>query len=169
MPPADENIELRSPKVRNIIGKIPPAIIRYGNTVVFFVIAGLIVAGYLFKYPDIKTTPAIIYQLNGNLYANIYLPAGIDTHPNLMQNIQLNTSAISNLKNERMNIIADSISSYTVILNNTAYKILYAKVPVTNIYVEDTAKITATIFLGYKRPIEKLTNSYNFIFNKSKR
>ena len=45
-----DKIELRSEKVRNIIGKIPPMIIRVGISVIFFIIIGLLAGSYFFKY-----------------------------------------------------------------------------------------------------------------------
>lgn len=45
-----DNIELRSEKVRNIIGQMPPFLIRWGNTIlIIIVIILLIVATYFYK------------------------------------------------------------------------------------------------------------------------
>ena len=43
---ADSKIELRSEKVRHIIGEIPSRIVRYGITIITFVILGLLVGAY---------------------------------------------------------------------------------------------------------------------------
>ena len=42
----DNKIELRSEKVRHIIGEIPPRIVRYGITFITFVILGLLIGAY---------------------------------------------------------------------------------------------------------------------------
>lgn len=48
----DNKIELRSEKVRHIIGEIPPRIVRYGITFITFVILGLLIGAYFIPYPD---------------------------------------------------------------------------------------------------------------------
>ena len=49
---ADSKIELRSEKVRHIIGEIPSKIVRYGITIITIVILGLLVGGYFIPYPE---------------------------------------------------------------------------------------------------------------------
>ena len=43
-----EQIELRSEKVRNIIGRIPPLLIRCGIKIITVFLASLAAAGYLY-------------------------------------------------------------------------------------------------------------------------
>ena len=43
-----EQIELRSEKVRNIIGRIPPLLIRCGITIIMVLLASLAVVGYFY-------------------------------------------------------------------------------------------------------------------------
>ena len=50
---ADDKIELRSEKVRHIIGEIPSRIVRYGITIITFVILGLLAGAYFIPYPEI--------------------------------------------------------------------------------------------------------------------
>lgn len=45
---ADDKIELRSEKVRHIIGEIPSKIVRYGITIITIVILGLLGGGILY-------------------------------------------------------------------------------------------------------------------------
>ena len=49
---ADSKIELRSEKVRHIIGKIPSGIVRYGITIITIVILGLLAGAYFIPYPE---------------------------------------------------------------------------------------------------------------------
>jgi len=49
---ADNKIELRSEKVRHIIGEIPSRIVRYGITVITIVILGLLIGTYFIPYPE---------------------------------------------------------------------------------------------------------------------
>ena len=49
---ADSKIELRSEKVRHIIGEIPSRIVRYGITIITIVILGLLTGAYFIPYPE---------------------------------------------------------------------------------------------------------------------
>ena len=49
---ADNKIELRSEKVRHIIGEIPSRIVRYGITIIPIVILGLLIGAYFIPYPE---------------------------------------------------------------------------------------------------------------------
>ena len=46
-----DNIELRSEKVRHIIGQVPPALVRTGTMVITLVVIALAVAFYTICYP----------------------------------------------------------------------------------------------------------------------
>ena len=50
-----ENIELRSESVQEILTRPPKWIVRWGITIVLFVVIILIVGSWFFKYPDIVT------------------------------------------------------------------------------------------------------------------
>ena len=46
-----DNIELRSEKVRHIIGKVPPLLVRTGTVVVTLIVIALSIAFYPIRYP----------------------------------------------------------------------------------------------------------------------
>ena len=46
-----DNIELRSEKVRHIIGQVPPALVRIGTMVITLVVIALVIASYTIRYP----------------------------------------------------------------------------------------------------------------------
>lgn len=46
-----DNIELRSEKVRHIIGQVPPALVRMGTVVISLVVIALGIASYTIHYP----------------------------------------------------------------------------------------------------------------------
>jgi multidrug resistance efflux pump len=58
-------LEIKSPAVQEVLGRPPRRIIRWGITVIFVVIAGLLVGSYFFKYPDV--IPAVIEVTTENL------------------------------------------------------------------------------------------------------
>ena len=46
-----DNIEMRSEKVRHIIGQVPPALVRMGSVVITLVVIALGIASYTIHYP----------------------------------------------------------------------------------------------------------------------
>ena len=46
-----DNIELRSEKVRHIIGKVPPVLVRTGTFIITIIVIALAVAFYTIRYP----------------------------------------------------------------------------------------------------------------------
>jgi multidrug resistance efflux pump len=55
-----ERIELRSEEVQEVMGQIPPWILRWGITVIFIILAGFVAGSYFFRYPDTLTAQVII-------------------------------------------------------------------------------------------------------------
>ena len=63
------NLNLRSEEVQEILGRPPRSIVRVGITVIFPVIVGLFVGSWFIKYPDIVSAPVTVTTEN--------LPAGV--------------------------------------------------------------------------------------------
>ncbi len=55
-----DNLELRSELVQDIIGYIPHWIIRWGITVIFSVILVVLALSWIFKYPDVISSPIVV-------------------------------------------------------------------------------------------------------------
>lgn len=47
----EERIELRSEKVRKLIGEIPPSLVRWGTAIIVIIFIGLLAAVCLLPYP----------------------------------------------------------------------------------------------------------------------
>jgi multidrug resistance efflux pump len=60
MPQNNQDIEIRSEEVQEILTKVPNWMIRWGNTLFLFLIVMLLALSWLVKYPDIITSKAII-------------------------------------------------------------------------------------------------------------
>jgi len=56
----EKDIELRSEDVQDVMGHIPPAILRWGITVIALVVLVLLVGCFIFKYPDTLTGKATL-------------------------------------------------------------------------------------------------------------
>jgi len=65
----EKQIELKSPAVQEILSRPPRWIIRWGISIIFIIMAGLVVGSYFLKYPDILTANITITTEN--------LPAGL--------------------------------------------------------------------------------------------
>jgi len=48
----DDKIELRSEKMRNIIGEIPPRLVRISTAIIALVIIMIAIAAFSIHYPD---------------------------------------------------------------------------------------------------------------------
>ena len=69
-----EEIELRSEKVRNIIGQIPSRIIRMGITVIFVVFLALLAGAYFFRFDRTIDTQTTVYMKNNRVHYTIEIP-----------------------------------------------------------------------------------------------
>jgi len=65
----EKPIELKSPAVQEILGRPPRWIVRWGISIIFIIVAGLVVGSYFFKYPDILIATITVTTEN--------LPAGV--------------------------------------------------------------------------------------------
>ena len=54
-----EKIELRSEKVRHIIGEVPSSLVRYGILVITAVVIALLAASYFIPYPETVACEAV--------------------------------------------------------------------------------------------------------------
>ena len=64
MPAEEENIEIRSEEVQEVLGHIPIWIIRWGITMVFVVVLVLLTASWFIKYPDTVSATIVITTKN---------------------------------------------------------------------------------------------------------
>ena len=97
-----DNIELRSEKVRNIIGQIPPSIIRTGITLIFLIIIGILVGTWFFDYEYTIKTTALIIQQNDKLLIDLKIPANEIGKVRRGQKVILNFNNIQNIYNEKI-------------------------------------------------------------------
>lgn len=58
------NIEIRSEEVQELMGKIPPAILRIGISFILLFVILIYVASNFVKYPDIISTPIVAKNVN---------------------------------------------------------------------------------------------------------
>ncbi len=66
----DPNIELRQEEIQEILGVVPPWVIRWGSLTLAIVFVGLIVGTVWFKYPDRITSQLTLTTLNPPVVMN---------------------------------------------------------------------------------------------------
>ena len=60
MPEAQDDIQIRSEEVQEILAYVPNWMIRWGNTLFFSLILGLLFVSWLIKYPDVIATEVLL-------------------------------------------------------------------------------------------------------------
>lgn len=119
-----EQIELRSKKVRKIIGKIPPGIIRYGNMIVFMVFFVLIAFGFFFKYSSVITSQCALYEMKGEITGHLKINPQKTLFIDTTRDIML-TFSFSPRISKRAKVHINSISKKTYVKDHKDYKKAY--------------------------------------------
>jgi len=123
------SIELRSEKVRSIIGKIPPKIIRSGIFVLFTVFILLIIGSYFFPYSETITTPVQIrayqtlsaHSLSKKYIAVAYVPVSLQSKVTKGLEAMVEIEGYSKNTNGQIVCIVQSRMDTTIIKNNKKY------------------------------------------------
>ena len=167
-----ETIELRSEKVRELIGQIPPLIIRIGITVNFAVIILIIFLTYKFKYPEIIQGEINLKNVNSRITGYLKLPVKkinkIRDNPNLL--IKLNCLDQNGDTEFRCKII--KILPAIEISNENATQIAYLYFPDplitrngSKIKFSELEYFKVDIITGYPSLLEKLIEPVKFLFD----
>jgi hypothetical protein len=151
-----DSIELRSEKVRNIIGKMPPFLIRSGISIIIFVFIGIIGGSYFFKYPVSISSKASLNPKTKTATLHI-LEKEIDKIK-VGQSIQLTFTQIEEpeiLLAAKIEKISDSL----FIENDGAYKKVQASYTIdSKLSIQANAQAMVKIKIGEKRAIEKIVS-----------
>ncbi len=165
-----DNIELRSEKVRNIIGQIPPRIIRVGITVIFFIIIGLLIGSYYFKYEYIIKSTALVEQSQDTTKIQISVPANEIGTVKEGQKVILSFDNIPNVYNEKVAVKIQSIPKRINISEDGGFYI--AEIVITGklqsenyneINIDDKIEVNAEIVCGKISFFDKITEPFRSI------
>jgi len=96
----EEKIELRSPKVKEIIGQIPPFLVRSGITLIFLVIILIIVGSKYFKSPEIIKVQVEISPKDSNYQLTFKIPANEFKKIKKGAIVRVQIAQISNVHNQ---------------------------------------------------------------------
>ncbi len=159
-----DRIELRSEKVRNIIGQIPPTLIRVGITIVFFIIVGFLFGSYYFKYDyTIKTTALLVSSCDSTII-QINIPANEIEKVKEGQKVFLSFDNIPHIYSEKIIVQIQSIPKIINITKNGGF--YNAEIVLTRrlqsekgneIIIDDKVEVKAEIICGRVSFFDKIT------------
>ncbi|MDP3944793.1 MAG: hypothetical protein Q8Q51_02760 [Lutibacter sp.] len=116
-----DNIELRSDKVRSIIGQIPPWIIRSGISVILLVITALLIGSSYFKYPYTITTTVEFSQIDNSYIGIVKIPANEISKVKKGQVVEIYFENIKNLNGLMFKSTLDEISNKITITDKIGF------------------------------------------------
>ncbi len=158
-----DNIELRSPKVRNIIGQVPPRIIRIGTLIVFLIITGLLACSYWIKYDYAIKTEAIAIHHSDTIFVKIKLSLSDAKKIKIGNKVILNFNNIPNLLHKQIITAVQYIPNKVVVSNAGGFVVLQIRLgskkmitydPVIDI--EDGVILNAEIIVDKMSLIERI-------------
>ncbi len=98
----EDNVNLRSEKVRNIIGQIPPITIRIGLTIILLISLGLFCMAYFITYDYIIKTTGTIEQKNDSTMVEVKVPATLYNKIEVGNQVIISFDNIPNLYGEKI-------------------------------------------------------------------
>ena len=111
------NIELRSEKVRNIIGQIPPRLMRIGISSIFLVFISVLIGTYFFEYDyTIKTTVELSIQKD-SVYLKIKIPANQIDKIKKGQKINIHFDNIPNMYGQSITTTLNEVTAIIDVSN----------------------------------------------------
>jgi len=116
-----DNIELRSDKVRSIIGQIPPWLIRSGMSVILLVFVALLVGSYHFKYPYTITSTVQFSQVDNSFVGVVNIPANEISKVEKGQKVEIYFDDIKNLNGLMFNSKINEISNKVTITDEKGF------------------------------------------------
>lgn len=116
-----DNIELRSDKVRTIIGQIPPWIIRSGIMVILIVVIALLVGSYYFKYPYTITTTVEFVKKDNSFIGIVEIPANKISKIKKGQEVEIYFDKLKNANGLTFKSKIDDVSNNVTISNESGF------------------------------------------------
>lgn len=154
MPEQNSNIELRSEKVRNIIGQIPSRIVRIGISVIFVVVFSLLGGAYLFRFNRTIDLQVGLYPENNKIHYIIDLPN------DKMKHIIGGQKIIIHVHDQiSFNTTVQEIGTTPYINKHHVYYKIQGVINNTNQQVNELVQAKARIYTGK-------TNVVDFVLNR---
>lgn len=168
-----DNIELRSENVRNLIGQIPPVIIRTGISVIFFIILLLLVGSWFFNFEYTIKTTATIIQHTENLIIELKIPANEISKIKTGQKVIIDFNNIPNLYNEKMITKIQTIPTQLELSEDGGFYnaeiLVYKDTKIESgrtLFIKKETKANAEIVTDKISLFDRITEPIRTLFNK---
>ncbi|QZE14964.1 hypothetical protein K4L44_03815 [Halosquirtibacter laminarini] len=147
------DIELRSEKVRNIIGKIPPLVIRTGVGVISLVFTVLFSIACSYRFNETIECNAILYPTNSIIRYEIAIP--VDNIKKITQGQEIEFSFHDKYV---LRSVVSNIDTVVHINKNGSYYNITGIVNKSDLTFEEVVNARTTIILGKVNVIEYILN-----------
>ncbi|MDR2836679.1 MAG: hypothetical protein LBV69_10920 [Bacteroidales bacterium] len=116
------NIELRSKEIQEIVGKVPPIIIRIGISSIFIVLIIIVTCLYFIPYNKFLSVDVEIYKTNNEYLCKAYIPINKINDIQIGKIVFLNIKQLDNQDFIPIKSKIDSICYNTEIINNERFQ-----------------------------------------------
>ncbi len=138
-----KNIELRSEKVRNIIGQIPSRIVRMGITVIFMVVLTLLVGAYFFRFDHTLEVPATLYPESNQICYTLEVPQ------NNLKQVSVGQKLVITVHSQNsFTTTIQQVDTTLHINRKSSYFKIYGTINSTQFTVDEMIKAEAKIYIG---------------------
>lgn len=170
-----ENIELRSEKVRNIIGQIPPKLMRSGISLIFFLFTVVIIGTYFFEYEYTIKTSAKMAKLGDSIIVQIIIPVNESNRIKKGQKVILDFDNVPNMYGERIISSISNLSSTVQVSGKGGYYTTVCYLPENietktgiKLQIIGTITINTEILTGKIRFFDRIFGPIKEIFKQRK-
>ncbi len=146
-----KDIELRSEKVRNIIGQIPPRIVRIGITVMFMIVASLLGGAYFFEFDNTIKAPVDLTLQNDSIRYTIPIPYPKSKYVKIGQKLVITIQDIHHI-----NTFVQKIDSTVFVNIKQSYINITGVIRPSGIVLIQPVKASANIYVGKSNIIDKV-------------
>lgn len=153
-----DNIELRSEKVRNIIGQIPPRIIRLGIAVFAIIIALTTTIACFYTFPSVINAESLIHQHNDCLHYTILVPVEQSAKIKAEQKVLFKNDKISSTNPVLFESMIQQIDSNNYVSSKGIYLRATGTFKHDDVVIADTIEFETEIYVGKNNVIQWILN-----------
>ena len=161
----ENHIELRSQKVRNIVGKMPPALIRNGTGIFVFIFTLLIAGSLYFEYTPSYSIDSQIKISSSDTDIILYIPPSISHKITINNKVIIDFYSLQGSNNHKLSVIITHIEKEITITDNGIFNIATAvltedsKKYVNNFKSDGYVEVRANIFFDKTTVFKHIINT----------
>lgn len=157
-----QNLELRSDKVRSIIGQIPHWIIRSGITIISIIIIVLLLGSFYFKYPYTITTVIEFVEKQNSFVGIVKIPANEISKVKKGQKVEVYFENVKNLRGVVFKTTLSDIPKEVEILNKKGLYLVKV-VEIENLTIRENTNGIAKILTNEMSFFERITKPFKVL------